>query len=112
VWEDFKTSNHRLFVVGIVILLLLTGICGWWYYYTNSRTKADYHDVNRAVERIEDRIQRTEKRLSDGTAEIETLEGVQKARKDDFIIKGIRGEIYPCRRDIFEETYEEFKEDI
>lgn len=42
----------------------------------------------------------------------ETLEGVQKARKDDFIIKGIRGEIYPCRRDIFEETYEEFKEDI
>lgn len=49
---------------------------------------------------------------ADGTAEIETLEGVQKTRKDDFIIKGIRGEIYPCRRDIFEETYEEFKEDI
>ena len=49
---------------------------------------------------------------TDGTAEIETLEGIQKARKDDFIIKGIRGEIYPCRRDIFEETYEEFKEDI
>ena len=48
----------------------------------------------------------------DGTAEIETLEGVQKTRKDDFIIKGIRGEIYPCRRDIFEESYEEFKEDI
>lgn len=44
---------------------------------------------------------------TDGTAEIETLEGVQKARKNDFIIKGVRGEIYPCRRDIFEETYEE-----
>lgn len=49
---------------------------------------------------------------ADGTAEVETLEGIHRARKDDFIIKGVRGEIYPCRRDIFEETYEEFKEDI
>ncbi|MFR0876578.1 MAG: hypothetical protein ACLSF8_00630 [Dialister invisus] len=78
-WEDFKTSNHRLFVVGIVILLLLTGICGWWY-YESSRAKTDYHDVNRSVEFIENRIQRTEKRLSDGTAEIDNAQaGLKRA---------------------------------
>lgn len=38
--------------------------------------------------------------------EIETLEGVMKAYKGDFIIKGIQGEIYPCKEDIFRETYD------
>lgn len=38
--------------------------------------------------------------------EIETLEGVMIARAGDYIIKGIVGEIYPCRADIFEDTYE------
>nr|DAN60140.1 MAG TPA: PGDYG protein [Caudoviricetes sp.] len=49
----------------------------------------------------------TVKMNEDGTAEILTLEGTQKARPDDYIICGVRGEIYPCRRDIFEETYYE-----
>jgi hypothetical protein len=39
-------------------------------------------------------------------AEIETLEGKMLAREGDWIIKGIRGEFYSCRVDIFEETYE------
>ncbi len=38
-----------------------------------------------------------------------TLEGEMKARKGDYIIKGIKGEFYPCKPDIFEETYEEIK---
>lgn len=38
--------------------------------------------------------------------EIDTLEGVMKAETGDWIIKGIRGEFYPCKPDIFEETYE------
>ena len=38
--------------------------------------------------------------------EIETLEGVMKAYKGDWIIKGIKGEPYPCKPDIFEMTYE------
>jgi hypothetical protein len=42
--------------------------------------------------------------------EIETLEGVHKATKGDYIIKGIKGEFYPCKPDIFEATYEEVKE--
>ena len=36
-----------------------------------------------------------------------TLEGVMKACVGDFIIKGIHGECYPCKPDIFIETYEE-----
>ncbi len=37
---------------------------------------------------------------------IDTLEGVMKARPGDFIIKGVAGEFYPCKPDIFEATYE------
>lgn len=38
--------------------------------------------------------------------EIETLEGVHEVSENDFIIKGVKGEIYPCKPDIFEMTYE------
>ena len=40
------------------------------------------------------------------TALIPTLEGVMRASPLDFIIQGIKGEIYPCKPDIFEATYE------
>ena len=35
-----------------------------------------------------------------------TLEGAHIVRPGDFIIKGIKGEFYPCKPDIFEATYE------
>jgi hypothetical protein len=38
--------------------------------------------------------------------EIPTLEGVMTARFGDWIIKGVNGEVYPCKPDIFEKTYE------
>lgn len=38
--------------------------------------------------------------------EIETLEGVMYASINDYIIKGISGEYYPCKPDIFDLTYE------
>ena len=38
--------------------------------------------------------------------EIKTLEGVMIARAGDYIIKGVKGEVYPCKADIFEQTYE------
>ena len=41
------------------------------------------------------------------TLEIKTLEGVMIANVDDYIIKGVQGEFYPCKPDIFEQTYEE-----
>ena len=40
---------------------------------------------------------------------IETLEGVMKASVGDYIIKGVNGEFYPCKPDIFQKTYEEVK---
>ena len=39
-----------------------------------------------------------------------TLEGPLKASVGDWIIKGIHGENYPCKPDIFEETYEPVEE--
>lgn len=38
---------------------------------------------------------------------IRTLEGEMKAMPGDYIIKGVQGEFYPCKPDIFEQTYEE-----
>ena len=37
---------------------------------------------------------------------IETLEGIHKADIGDYIIAGVKGEQYPCKPDIFEQTYE------
>lgn len=41
---------------------------------------------------------------------IKTLEGDMKANRGDYIIKGVNGEFYPCKPDIFEKTYEEVEE--
>ena len=38
---------------------------------------------------------------------IRTLEGVMGANLNDYIVKGVKGELYPCKPDIFETTYEE-----
>ena len=40
---------------------------------------------------------------------IETLEGTVSASAGDFIIRGVQGEFYPCRSDIFQKTYEAVK---
>ena len=37
---------------------------------------------------------------------IDTLEGVMTADAGDWIIKGVKGEFYPCKPDVFAETYE------
>jgi hypothetical protein len=37
---------------------------------------------------------------------IDTLEGTMRASPGDWIIRGVRGELYPCRTDIFAETYD------
>ncbi len=40
------------------------------------------------------------------TLHITTLEGVMVANAGDYIIRGVENEMYPCREDIFEKTYE------
>lgn len=42
----------------------------------------------------------------DGTMLIQTLEGVMCAQPGDWIIRGVKGELYPCKPNIFEATYE------
>lgn len=37
---------------------------------------------------------------------IQTLEGNHEAKVNDWIIRGVKGEFYPCKPDIFEQTYE------
>jgi hypothetical protein len=51
---------------------------------------------------IDGRMRHTE----DGTLLIQTLEGVMEAQPGDWIIRGVKGEIYPCKPDIFERTYD------
>lgn len=38
--------------------------------------------------------------------QVETLEGLMTGNKGDWLMKGVRGELYPCANDIFQETYE------
>ena len=42
--------------------------------------------------------------------EIDTLEGTMTANEGDYIIKGVKGEFYPCKEDIFNLTYEKVDE--
>lgn len=38
--------------------------------------------------------------------EVQTLEGLMHGKKGDFLIQGIKGELYPCDKKIFKESYE------
>lgn len=42
---------------------------------------------------------------------IPTLEGKMRAQVGDWIIRGVNGEFYPCKPDIFEKTYEKVEEE-
>jgi len=44
--------------------------------------------------------------IINGELFIHTKEGVMQARSGDYIIRGVQGEIYPCKPDIFEVTYD------
>ncbi len=48
--------------------------------------------------------------LANNPLQIHTLEGIMNASDGDYIIKGVDGEFYPCKPDIFEKTYEECQE--
>lgn len=66
---------------------------------------ANYKET-KSAEELEDFSQRM---LKQGYIEIETLEGIMKASFEDYIIKGIKGEFYPCKPDIFIATWEEVR---
>lgn len=59
------------------------------YYFRNARPKDIYRNARTLA-----------------CCDIKTLEGTMRANIGDYIIRGINGEIYPCKPDIFEKTYE------
>lgn len=61
----------------------------------------EFHGHKLAYEDAEERALKT-KELT-----IRTLEGNMTASAGDYIIKGVKGEFYPCKPDIFEATYEQ-----
>jgi len=48
-----------------------------------------------------------EQNLGDPALLIPTLEGTMRAEVGDWIIRGVQGELYPCKPDIFAATYEQ-----
>ena len=50
--------------------------------------------------------------ITDNSFVINTLEGDMLASLGDYIIKGVHGELYPCKPDIFKETYEKILKNI
>ena len=67
--------------------------------------EANYKET-KSTEELEDFNQRM---LKQGYIEIETLEGIMKVSFGDYIIKGVKGEFYHCKPDIFQVTYEEVR---
>ena len=66
--------------------------------------------TNESIQGVVDWIHDTDTRAywaGENNIVIETLEGDMLAREGDYVIRGVRGEFYPCAKDIFEETYEE-----
>ena len=49
-------------------------------------------------------------RVGRPSIKIPTLEGDMGANIGDYIVRGVEGEFYPCRQDIFEKTYEKISE--
>ncbi len=47
---------------------------------------------------------------TDNEYDIITLEGKMRVSQGDFIIKGLRGEFYPCKPDIFHDSYDKYEE--
>jgi len=57
------------------------------------------------------RVRGTKLPASERTVQIDTLEGEMSGRIGDWIIKGVQGEFYPCKPEIFAATYEQVTTD-
>lgn len=68
-------------------------------YFGNHEQKEDPEWIIKAIK--EDKVG-----FEYGQMIIDTLEGTMIATAGDYIIKGVNGEIYPCKEDIFHKTYE------
>lgn len=58
-----------------------------------------------------DKVSTNEIITTETECSINTLEGWMVGQKGDYIIQGIKGEIYPCKSDIFEASYEKVEDE-
>lgn len=66
--------------------------------------------INLSVEITGQTLRRSVSKNRDKTLTIRTLEGDMTANIGDYIIRGVKDEIYPCKPDIFEATYKKVEE--
>ena len=71
----------------------------------------EYHTPQWAVEALHSGILYFDFNFEQGGLFIKTLEGNHHVSVGDYIIKGVKGELYPCKPDIFELTYELVEDD-
>ena len=85
----------------IVIEAFRMGIDTWpdWFTDQISKNKITIHRVGEIGQKVSSLDHSKIK------CKIKTLEGEMKGAYGDYIIKGIKGEVYPCKPDIFEQTY-------
>ena len=69
--------------------------------YTDDTNIVDLYDWSNDQIELVFEIDAQQKRLY-----VNTLEGDMLVNKGDYIIKGVNGEVYPCKPDIFHKTYE------
>jgi hypothetical protein len=67
---------------------------------------ADYRDGREVPEWLVTAIEEHRVAVTPSTFIISTLEGDMRAQRDDWIIRGTSGELYPCKPDIFSQIYE------
>lgn len=108
-----KATRIIASILLIVTLLLLTVGCG---NNDESETVSIKYNATAKINSIEYLEGANKIKLSlrisvnsKGGLIIKTLEGEHLASIGDYIIKGVKGEFYPCKPDIFEQTYEELK---
>jgi hypothetical protein len=82
----------------------LREITDWARSCNNQAVRIDTETRNRSAEHPEG--------FDYPVLKIETLEGVMQASVGDWIIKGVNGEFYPCKPDIFEKTYDTAEESL
>ena len=69
------------------------------------------HDFNKLPQWVIEAYENiTINTITDNDFIIKTLEGNMIATKENYLIKGVNGEIYPCKKDIFEKTYMKLEE--
>jgi len=74
----------------------------------NSKTK---EDLGNAIFYVKKPIPIRAKQMQEEFT-VESLEGTVSGKKDDWLMEGIRGELYICDNDIFQESYEVYIEEI